>query len=140
MSLSNVRSYLKTRMDGLGFEEWRDGFAVNNIPETVIDKSYHILVESISGGAINHTHQDTESEVSVRIFFKGYRDVTEAIDTAIISIETIVKDVCKAANRTSEVLNVVFEGVNLSPQSDTNDNSVFVEMNFSVRVILDVEN
>lgn len=139
MSLSNVRSYLKTRMDSLGYSEWRDGFKTDNIPETISDLSYHILVESIDGGAINHTHQETFSNVSMKVFYRGYRDVTEAIDTAILGIETIVKDICKVSNRTNTVLNVVFNGVEFSPINDANDNSVLADMDLTVRVVLGVE-
>lgn len=140
MSLANVRTYLKTRLDGLGYEEWRDGFPdALNIPETIIDRSYHILLSRIDGGPINHTHQDTVSTVSLKVYFRGYRDVTEAIDTAILGVETIVKDVCRVANRTSTVFNVVFEGADFTPQTDAQDNSVLVDMGFSVQVLLDVE-
>ena len=139
MSLSNIRSYLKSRMDGLGYTEWRDGFKTDNIPETISDLSYHILVESISGGPINHTHQDTDATVSMKVFYRGYRDVTEAIDTAILGVETIVKDICKVSNRTSTILNVVFNSVEFSPLNEANDNSVLADMDISVRVVLGVE-
>lgn len=139
MSLANVRSYLKTRMDSLGYSEWRDGFKSDNIPETIMDMSYHILVESIDGGSINHTHQDTFSNVSLKVFYRGYLDVTEAIDTAILGVETIVKDICKVSNRTSTTLNVVFNGAEFSPVNDLNDNSVLVDMDITVRVVLGVE-
>lgn len=139
MSLSNVRSYLKTRMDLLGYSEWRDGFKTDNIPESIMDMSYHILVESIDGGSINHTHQDTFSNVSMKVFYRGYLDVTEAIDTAILGVETIVKDICKVSNRTSTTLNVVFNGAEFSPINDLNDNSVLVDMDITVRVVLGVE-
>lgn len=139
MSLANVRAYLKSRMDGLGYTEWRDGFKSDNIPETILDRSYHILVETIEGGSINHTHQDTFSQVSMKVFYRGYLDVTEAVDTAILGVETIVKDICKVSNRTSTILNVVFNGVEISPLNEVNDNSVLVDMDITVRVVLGVE-
>lgn len=139
MSLSNVKTYFRSRLDGLAYSEWKDGFAFDNIPETILDRAYHVFIESISGGPINHTHQDTESEVVVRLFYRGYRDVSTAIDESISGVEAIIADVCKVANRTSVLLNVVFSGAEFSPLNDENDNSVFVEMRFSARVILGVE-
>lgn len=139
MSLSNVRTYLRTRLDGLGYHEHVDGFNTENIAESVLDMAYHILVNSIDGGSINHTHQNTVSRVSVKVFHRGYRDVTEAIDTAIASLETIVRDVCKVANRTSSVFNVVFETCDFQPFSSANDNSVMIDISFSVSVILGIE-
>ena len=139
MSLSNVRSYLRARLDGLGFREHDDGFPTDNIPETVIDRSYHILVNSIDGGPINHTHQDTFSNVEIRVFFRGFRNVTEAIDSSISGVETIIRDVCKVANRTSTVLNCVFENCTFEPMNSSNDNSVLVTISFNVQVVLGVE-
>lgn len=139
MSLNNIRPYFRTRLDGLGYLEHEDGFNRQNIPQTILNKSYHILVESVSGGPINHTDQFTESSVLVSVFFKGYRNVNEAIDDAISNVETIIKDVCKVVNRTSTLLNVVFEGSDFLPLSDTNDNSVLVEMRFSAQVEIGVE-
>lgn len=139
MSLSNVKLYFRDRLDGLGYSEWQDGFATDNIPETILDRAYHVFIESISGGPINHTHQDTESEVVVRLFYRGYRQASEAIDESISGVEAIVADVCKVANRTATLLNVIFNTADFSPLNEENDNSVFVEMRFSARVILGIE-
>lgn len=139
MSLSNVRGYFIARLDGLGFTEWRDGFFQENIPETILDKSFHVFLESVGGGPINHTHQDTVSSVIVRVFFRGYRDVTEAIDEAISGLETIVKDVCKVSNRTEELLNVVFDGADFEPLNVANDNSVLLTIRFGASVVIGVE-
>jgi hypothetical protein len=126
-------------MGGLGYTEHDDGFAVDNIPETILDKSFHVFIETIDGGPINHTHQDTESTVVLRVFFKGYRLVSEAIDNSILSVEEIIFDVCKVANRTATLLNVVFNSADFNPLNAENDNGVFVEMRFGARVILGIE-
>jgi hypothetical protein len=139
MSLTKIRPYFRGRLEGLGYREHLDGFNIENVPQTLIDRSFHILVTSIRGGPINHTHQDTEAQVEVVLFFKGFRDVAAAIDTSIDEVEKIVKDVCKVSNRTSELLNVVFDGVDFAPLNDQNDNSVLVRMNFAAFVVLCVE-
>jgi hypothetical protein len=139
MSLSNIRPYFRERLELLGFSEHEDGFNVENIPKTKLNKSFHISVPSIQGGAINHTHQDTVSGVEVSLFFCGFRNVGLAIDDAILSVETIVKDVCRVSNRTRDVLNVVFEGAEFNPLNDQDDNSVAVTMSFTAQVVLCVE-
>lgn len=139
MSLGAVRPYFKDRLGGLGFSEWTDGFNFENIPETILDKAFHVLVESIAGGPINHTHQDTVASVVLRVFFRGYRDVSGAIDESILGVETIVKDVCKVSNRTSQVLNVVFDSADFEALNLSNDNSVLVTMRFSAEIVLGVE-
>lgn len=139
MSLSNIKPYFRSRLDGLGFTEWLDGFSTDNIPQTILNQAYHILVESTDGGPINHTHQDTNSRVRVRLFYRGYANPSVALDEALVGVETIVKDVCKVANRTSMLLNVIFESADYQPLNEDNDNSVLVEMVFTARVILGVE-
>ena len=139
MSLSNVRAYFKERLTGLGYREWEDGFNFENIPETILDRSFHVFVGSVVGGPINHTHQDTESEVIVRVFFRGYRTEALAIDESISGVEEIIADICKVANRTATLLNVIFDSADFNPLNAENDNGVFVELNFTARVILGIE-
>jgi hypothetical protein len=126
-------------MDGLGFVEWEDGFSFNNIPETIINRAYHCFIESIDGGPINHTHQDVSSTVVIRVFFKGYAQAVQAIDDSIDACEDIVFDICKVANRTSTLLNVVFDSCDFNPINELDDNAVLMEMRFTARVILGIE-
>lgn len=139
MSLVNVRQYFKDRLDGLGFREWPDGFAFDNIPETIIDHSYHVFLPSMGGFPINQTSQDVDSSVVVRIFLKGYRDASEAIEESIEQVECVLNDVLKVGNRTATLLNVVFDSADFAPIKEDNETGVLVEMNFTARVILDVE-
>lgn len=138
-TLANIRPFFRTHLDALGFKEWDDGFNFDDIPETVIDKSYHVLTETTQGGPINHTHQNTTTTVAVRLFFKGYRNVSEGLDVAIAAVESVVNRVCKVSNRTSGVFNVIFIEAVYSPFKPADDNTVFVEMKFEVAVILGVE-
>jgi hypothetical protein len=140
MSLTKIRPYFRERLESLGFSEHKDGFNLENIPKTIINRTFHILVSSISGGPINHTHQNTVSTVELVLFFSGFRDVGESLDNAIDDVEKIVKDVCKVSNRTKTLLNVVFNAVDFAPLNEQNDNSVAVRMEFSAEVILCVEN
>jgi hypothetical protein len=140
MSLTKVRPFFRNRLLGLGFLEHEDVFNRENIPKTVIDKSFHALIQSFDGGPINHTHQDVVVGVLVTVVFKGFRDVSETMDRAILEVECIIKDVCNIAVRTSDLLNVVFSGADFSALNLENDNSVLVELSFDAQVILNVEN
>ena len=139
MSLSNIRTYFRSRLDSLGFREHVDGFETENIAETILDRSYHIYVSNIVGGPINHTHQDMSANVVISLYFKGYRNSTEGLETAETEVESIVKDICKVSNRTSSLLNVIFEDVSLERRSESNDHSVLALMQFTAQVVLDVE-
>lgn len=139
MSLSSVRPYVRSRLEGLGYTEWADGFNYDNIPETILDRSFHVFIESISGGSINQADQETVAAIILRVFFRGYRDASEAIDQSISGLETIVKDVCKASNRTSVLTNVVFDGADFEPLTVNNDSSVLLTIRLGARVIIGVE-
>lgn len=142
-SLGGIRPYFRTHFKALGFTEHEDGFNINNIPETVLDKSFHIGAPVVVGGPVSHTHQDTNSEVNVAVFFRGYRSTTEAIDEAMVAMDTIIKRCCTIKNRTQGgggVFNVVFEdGTPQELSSEENENTVFVNMRFTVRVLMGIE-
>jgi len=139
MSLVNIKPYFRSRLESLGYVEWDDAFNSDNIPETILDNAYHIFLPSITGGPINHTDQSTESEITLLVFKKGYRNSNEAIDESILSVETIVKDVCKIANRTSLLLNVVFNSADISKIDQSSDNAVVLELRFTAFVQIGVE-
>lgn len=139
MSLANIYPYFRERLDGLGFSEWEDGFGRENIPSSILDKSYHILVESLAGGSINQTHQNVTASLSVQIIYKGYARPVEAIEQALADTELLVKDICKVSNRTRDMLNIVYDGSALEPLSVDNDNVVISRLDFTAFVILGPE-
>ena len=46
MSLSNIKSLFRTRLEGQSFEEWEDAFNLENIPNSSLDKAFHIQIGS----------------------------------------------------------------------------------------------
>ena len=139
MSYSAIRPYFRDSFVAAGFNEWQDGFSFDNIPETLLDRSFHVFIESISGGPINQADQDSSATVIANVFFRGYRDVTIAIDESIVGLEAIVKQVCKAQNRVSAVRNVVFDGADFAPISIVNDSSVLLTLRFTATLSVGVE-
>ena len=59
-------------MDGLGYEEWQDGFNFNNIPETILDQAYHVGPAEISGGVANQLDHKFDYDLTLRVFKKGF--------------------------------------------------------------------
>lgn len=139
MSITNIKPYFRSRLDTLGFNEWDDAFNIDNIPETILDRAYHILLPSINGGSINQTDQSTSSSVQVSVFLKGYRNSNEAIDQAILEVENIVKDVCNIVNRTSLLLNVVFDEATIDKIVQENDSGVLLAFSFTAYVQIGIE-
>lgn len=140
MGLSAIKPWFRTRLETLNFEEHVDGFNTDNLGEINLDRAYHVRPITINGGSINHTDQRTDSDVEVKVFFKGGVNASEAIDEAILGVEQIVKECCNVKNRTSDgLLNVIFQRAEIEPRSTDNDNSVLVTFDFTVTVLLGVE-
>ena len=99
MSLANVLPLFRTRLDGLGYSEWDDAFNVENIPSTILDKSYHLDIGLVTGGGIPHRAQNAEMPVTARIFLKGYRDMKTSKDNAVSESQTILCDILATSVR-----------------------------------------
>lgn len=138
MSLATTRTYFKARMTGLGYEEWEDGFNFDNIPENIIDKAFHI--ENIVANKIDMNHTDIHLmvDVNLRVFFKGYQSIREALDLIDDDIEEILIEVLRPSNRligADGLRDIQLDGFRKLPIA-SNDNSVIVEMNWKARVVL----
>ncbi len=139
MSISSVRSFYSDRLESLGFDEWADGFSFENIPSSIVDKSFHVTVESSTGGVINQHVQNIEMPVTVRVFRQGFRDPSNGIDEAILDVETIICDILSPSVRlSSDIKNVVFDGFSVEPLSGSNDNAIMLELNFTNKIILEI--
>lgn len=139
MSLVSVRPYFRNTLDDLGFSEWTDGFDFENIPENIIDRSYHITTGSINGQSQNQQALDIVYPVTVRVFFHGYRNPAEAIDESIASGEQIICSAVKPSNANGTAIkDVQFISMEPTPKSAAgNDNIVLLELNFEARIFLD---
>lgn len=137
MSWTGVRPYFKTQLESRGYELWPDGFNFENIPSNIMDRSYHVDISPITGDRQNQSDQESTLDVSVRTFYKGYRDPQEAKDKAIEESEEIMKLCVKPSNRaaTEGILNVVFNEVTIDALDESNDNAVVATASYSVRVI-----
>jgi hypothetical protein len=124
-------------MDGLGYKEWDDLFNIDNIPSTIIDGAYHVEVGSGSGAVINQHVLNTEFPIVLRLFRKGFRDPAEMRDEMLGELQTIICDILLPAVRLSSgVKNIIFDGWDFLPLSESNDNSIILEMRFTNIVML----
>lgn len=135
MALELVRPYFRARVNALGFTEWQDGFGDDNIPESIIDKSYHLRhgnVSKLSRGGADIVYT---VPITVSAFFSGYRDVSAAIDLGMAGAESIVNSCINIANYVSPIKIVEFTGFTVEPYDDAvNDNIVKALISFDVIV------
>lgn len=141
MSFSTIRPYFQERMFAVDVElrEWEDAFNIENIPSSILDKSWHLDFSNFSyntGGA--HTCLSFEVPLNLSVFFKGYRNPVEAIDTALVFADAIVKECMNPVHRLNQISikNILPNGINLKDLSDSNDNTVILEIKFICEVII----
>lgn len=139
MSLTLVRPYFRTRLDSLGYSEWTDGFDFENVPETILDRSYHLEIGSMSLIGTNQTLVDIAYPILVRVYLKGFRDPATAIDDAVEAGEGIICDVTKVTNANGQgIKDVQFASFDVLPKDvASNDNIVLLELSFNARITFD---
>lgn len=133
MSATAVRPYFRARAKELELKEWTDGFAHDNIPSNIINKSFHMEMGVLQGVQRNQLDQQFYFPVIVRIFLKGYRDPASAIDSSILLSENFIKNCCKPENSNTQgtgLINVIFDSGRQLPVGPSNDNLVMSELNF----------
>lgn len=141
MSFSTLRPYFQERMLAVDTElrEWEDAFNIENIPSSILDKSWHIQFLPFSyntGGA--QTCLSFDCPVTLSVFFKGYRNPREAVDTALIFADAIMKECTKPVQRLNQpmIKNVLPSLVNVRELDTTNDNAAILEIQFNCEVRL----
>lgn len=139
MSLNKCLPYFRARCKAIGLKEWTDGFNIQNIPSNILDKSFHITHGTMTGLKQNQQDQEINFPIQVRIFTKGYREPSLAIDSAIQLTENLIIECLKPTNRltqSSGIKNMVFENANYEPIDGSNDNAVVATINFRAFVLL----
>lgn len=139
MSITAARSYLRSRAKTIGLKEWSDGFNFDNIPSTVINGTFHISSGAGSGVKLNQHDQEITFNQTVRIFIKGYRDVSSAIDYAVKVTEDLIKESVSPKNRLTQsggIKNIVLDSFNFEEGDQSNDNLVVASITFRIFTVL----
>lgn len=140
MSFAAIRPYFNARMLAVDpdFREWEDAFNVDNIPSTMFDKAWHLEFSPSTFGQANQACLTFLVPVSLKVFLKGYRSPKDAVDKALSLAESIVKEASGPSNRLNQPLikNVLPNLVDVRKLSETNDNSVVLEISFNCLIII----
>lgn len=139
MSLTGVRAYFRTHFNAAGFVEWQDAFNRDDVPNSIINKSYHILTPTITQTQHNQAVLELEETVETTFFIKGYRTPAVAVDDAHTFIQALLRRLLLHANRTQGNLkNLVLDNVDIEAFDESNDNMVRVTMRWRASVMIDV--
>ena len=142
MSLSQIRSYFNTQVLATkpNFKEWLDAFNVENIPRTVIDRTYHIDI-GIDSSTQGDVSIEEDVTVIVSIFKQAFNTPVEARDSLLdvahclrlALIKPLNVEVYKVAN-SGDIDAVTSASIVPSEIEESNDNIVKVELTFNVRL------
>lgn len=137
MSLINVRPFFREKLEGLGFQEWRDSVEFpENIPETMLDKVFHIGGSNINITGPAEQIQRFNLRCPVTLFVKGFNDEAGALDASDAIILDVLSEVLAAENRSSsEFLFVNIDGIDREILNDNNDNAIRLIFNFSAETL-----
>lgn len=139
--ITDVRAYLRARAIAVGLHEWTDAFNVDNIPSTVIDKSFHLTMGVAEGIQRNQRDQEIEYPVEIRIAVKGFRSPADGVDQALAFAEALVVEALDPPNSLTQtrIKTVFFQALAVDPVAQSNDNLVVATLSLRVMGALAVE-
>lgn len=124
-------------MKSLCYKEHRDAFNTENIASSVLDKSYHVIINPVNRVASSNTGQDFESTVTLLLIFKGNRDMTEAMERAEKLSESVIKTIMSFDRlKKTGLKNVIFNSLSFDPFASSNDNVVRCTLVFEANYYL----
>jgi hypothetical protein len=139
MSLSQIRNYINQRMAVVepDFQEWQDALNLDNIPRTLLDKTYHIAINTVTSTPQTDMHIEDSGSATITIFKRTFNDEVGARDTVLDTAHCIRMDLIKPLNVNAfsgdidavESVTIVNEEIDVS-----NDNVIKVEMEFNFRL------
>lgn len=138
MILSQVRTTIRDRMIGLGYEEWT-GFSDENVPETILDKTFHVSVSGGTGANLAMHVLRLPNDVKVTLWRKGFNNPVEAQDAALGSIQEMLCDLLNPATRsTPSYRRIDLSSYELEPIAGDNESVCKAIVNLTVETILEV--
>jgi hypothetical protein len=139
-----MRDYLKQTIVAVlpDMKEWTGSLEdIGNIPQTILDRTYHIAIGAGSAGGLSDHHVEDSFSVVVTLFKRGYSEPVVARDSvlqtancirlAVVSPTNI--EAYKAANE-GNIEAITPSSITPSEIATSNDNIIKVEINFTVRL------
>lgn len=136
MSLSLLIPYVRNKLQGLGYTEHTDEFDGDNIPATVMDKTFKLNPGSLSAQRASSKDYLWTYPLEIEIFFRGYNYPSAAVDGAFVEVEKIMDEVFDIADRYSQsgIRDIYPTGVSFEPFSSDNDSIVRVKIDMSAQI------
>lgn len=138
MNLSGIRQYINSVISGEypDLVEWQDALNIENIPNTLIDLRYHILV-----GPVAITHDDDVVnelvQVVLTIFKRAFNDTVGARDYILDISNCIVMDLINPStigDYDQSIQDVEASSISISEINETNDNILKSEISLNFKI------
>jgi hypothetical protein len=134
-----IKPYFRSVLSDLGYKEHKDTFDYENIKSKELHKAFFVEANSFDGAVLN---QDGCLEISgsvlVRAFVKGKNNPYDALNTATAYGQAIVLKCLETNNRTTNLKNVLFNSMEITPLSESNNDDLIININFTAEDILAV--
>ncbi len=121
--LNKFIPYLRGVLNDLGYVEHEDEFDQDNIANSVIDKTYLVTPKGLTSSRSSHLTYEWTFPVVVSLFFSGHRRPSDAVDSAIESIELFLDEALDIEKRYSvEGLSDLYAtSIDFAPVDESND-------------------
>jgi hypothetical protein len=139
MSIADVKPYFRSRLNALELKEWSDPFNFANIPETLLDRSYHLQLGTVTQSSVGQQGMTLNVPITLRVFFRGFNKPLAAYDKASVAANDIILDCLDPlfrATQTNGIKNVLLGSSDILPLDVSNDNSMYVEQSYNVMILI----
>ncbi len=128
--MKELRTYIKSRISslGTGYKEHDDGFDRDNIPRSLLDKSYHVSIASAENIEATGQINIDRVQATLQIFYKGFRNVRSTAEASYTKASTLRDKLTNPANFTSVIKGCRVNSINVNPLSEDNNNSFIIDM------------
>lgn len=138
MSFKPIRSFLSDRLLEVDsdFEVHNDAFSTENIGANDFNKRYHIFYGNVATSVSNQVTTIDDVTATVKLYFQGFRDATESLDSAM-DLANKFRIQCLKQNfiiNQSFIKRVVCSSIQANPLN-TNDNAIEIVLTFNIKVI-----
>ena len=138
MALAGVLNALNSRMRTTGYTEWKDAFPIDNIPSTILDRSFHIEIGSITSSAAHQSSHVFRMPLTVRVLRRGFKDPGPQRESCMRDADAILSALLAPSFRlqiVDDVKDLVPLGIDLDPISSSNDNDFILSLRFEALII-----
>lgn len=138
MSFKPIRSFLEARLLEVDsdFEVHPDAFSTDNIGANDFDKRYHIFYGNVATSVSNQVTTSDDVTSTVKLYFNGFRDATESLDSAMDAANRFRIQCLKMnfLSNQSFIKRVVCNSIQANPLN-TNDNAIEIVLTFNIKVM-----